>query len=345
MILRELREIDQATDDILVYGFDGTINQKIKTDSDGKIDIISENLDIALSDLKTVLDKIDANTDTLEDKTQSIRDQLDVVLSSRASEGTSQSILIALGELSGTSILDELQSLNNIDFATETTLSLVEQHLDTVETKLQAIIDRLDVDLSTRASESTLTEVLDTIGQESGSTVLSKLGQLDNTLDELITPFPGLSQRKFFEDSGSPDLNVDGSSTPVEFLVEPTTGKIFYVYSVSIVIEDNAINFTKFGGITALTNGLDFKVTENGLSEVTLTNIKTNGEFYTFANNVILESASIDILVAHINIKQSTGTSIKLIDSNSDNLKIVINDDLTSINKFQVVARGYEVDE
>ncbi len=345
MILRELREIDQATDDILIYGFDGSDNQKIKTDSSGRPDIISANLDVALSTLKTSLDTIDTNTDTLEAKTQSIRDQLDVVLSTRASQATTQSILSALGELSGTDIITELQILSNKDFATETTLSTIAGHLDTVEIKLQTIIDRLNVDLSTRASESTLNEVLDTIGQESGSTVLSKLGQLDNTLDELITPFPGLSQRKFFEDSGSPDLNVDGSSTPVEFLVTPTAGKIFYIHSISIVIEDNAINFTKFGGITALTNGLDFKVTENGLSEVILANIKTNGEFYTFANNVILESASIDILVAHINIKQSTGTSIKLIAGSSDNLKIVINDNLTSINKFQVVVRGYEVDE
>ena len=216
---------------------------------------------------------------------------------------------------------------------------LVKTNLDDIKTKLDTLNS---TDFST---ESTLAEVRDTIGQESGATVLSKLDQIDNSLDENLSPFPGLSQRKFFENTGSLDLNVDGSSTPVEFLVTPNTGKIFYVYSISIVIEDNAINFTKFGGIIALTNGLDFKVTENGLSEVTLTNIKTNGQFYTFANNVILESATIDILVAHINIKQSTGTSIKLIDSNSDNLKIVINDNLTSINKFQVIARGYEVNE
>jgi hypothetical protein len=193
MILRELREIDQATDDILVYGFDGTTNKKIKTNTDGKVDIVSDNLDITLSTLKAVLDLIDSNTDTLEDKTQSIRDQLDVLSSSRASESTSQSILNALGEASGTDLLNELQNIfgklsdiNNIDFATEATLLEVRNLLSSIETKLQTIIDKLDVNLSTRASESTVAEIRDTIGQESGSTVLSRLQDIWNKLTELF---------------------------------------------------------------------------------------------------------------------------------------------------------------
>ncbi len=198
MILRELREIDQATDDILVYGFDGIDNQKIKTDNDGKID---------------------------------------------------------------------------------------------------------------------------------------------------LTPFPGIAFRGFVTNILSPDLNVDGSVTPVEFTVAPPTGKIWYVYNISLVIQDNAINFTKFGGLLALTNGVDFKVKQNGLSEEVLANIKNNGEFYTFANQVLLESASIDILVIQINTKTNTGTTFKLINSQSDNFKVIVNDNLTSINKFQIIVRGYEVDE
>ena len=344
MILRELREIDQATDDILIYGNDGTTNQKIKTDSTGRPDIVSDNLDVALSTLKSVLDTINANTDTLEAKTQSIRDQLDVVLSSRASQATTQSILNALGEVSGTDIVNQLQTLNNKDFATENTLIEVRDFLDTVEIKLQLIIDQLDVNLSTRASESTLTEVLDTIGQESGSTVLSKLEQVDNTLDEFLTPFPGLAFRGFVTNGGSPDLNVDGSITPVDFTIAPPSGKIWYVHNISLVIEDNAINFTKFGGLLALTNGVDFKVKQNGSSEESLANIKNNGEFYTFANQVLLESSAIDILVIQVNTKINTGTTFKLINSAGDNFKVIINDDLTSINKFQIVVRGYEVD-
>ena len=160
MILRELREIDQATDDILVYGFDGTINKKILTNTLGQLDIVNVNLDIALSDLKTVLDAIDANTDTLEAKTQSIRDQLDVKLSTRSSESTAIEILNALGQESGTDILTELQNLvidlNTSGLAQEDTLIEVRDLLTNIETELQTINSRLDVDLSTRSSEDTL---------------------------------------------------------------------------------------------------------------------------------------------------------------------------------------------
>ena len=120
-----------------------------------------------LEELKTILDIIDANTDTLEDKTQSIRDQLDILMSTRASEITLQSTVNALGEGSGTNLLVELQTiitkfniLNTTDFATESTLIEIRDFVDTVEVKLQTIIDRMDVNLSTRASENTLGLVL-----------------------------------------------------------------------------------------------------------------------------------------------------------------------------------------
>ncbi len=160
-----------------------------------------------------------------------------------------------------------------------------------------------------------------------------------------LTPFPGLAFRGFVTNGGSSNLNVNGSVTPVEFTITPPVGKTWYIHNISLVLEDNAINFTKFGGILALTNGVDFKVKQNGLLEELLTNIKNNGEFYTFANQVLLESSAIDILVIQVNIKTNTGTTFKLINSTSDNFKVVINDDLTAINKFQIVVRGYEVAE
>jgi len=164
MILREL--IDQV---------------KIENIAGSQINPATED---TLGLIKTVLDAIDTNTDTLETKTQSIRDQLDVLLSTRVSEATGQSLLDAIGEISGSNLIIELQnivtSLGSGDLATESTLVEVRDYLNTVETKLQTIIDSLDVNLSTRASEVTLSEVRDTIGQESGKTVLSELDGLNN---------------------------------------------------------------------------------------------------------------------------------------------------------------------
>ncbi len=499
MILRELREIDQTTDDILVYGFDGSNNQKIKTDVSGRLDIISDNLDIALSDLKTVLDNIDANTNTLEDKTQSIRDQLDVVSSSRSSEATSLLILSALGIASGTDVITELQNLtsNISDLATEATLIEVRDLLTTIDTNLLTVVSKLDVTLSSRASEatltsvlselesidskdfateatsalikiaveainitldvalstrasevtlasvlvqlenlnlvdfstettlaliktavesidadldvalstraseltlvdvktnlddikiqldilnatdfaseSTLTEVLNTIGQESGASVLSKLDDVaqDSTSQEILDAIGQISGTdvitelqiisasteihnkvspgKFFnihlKNAGSFDMNVNGSVTPVDFLFEPPPNKHVFIARLIIMIEDNNINFNKFGGISALTNGFFIKVTEDG-GERDLHDsiIKKNSDFHMLAYDVSIDSAVTDLLSVRWTFAKA-GTFLHLHNDTLDNFKVTIADNLTGLIKFHMTVQGFEVDE
>ena len=156
-----------------------------------------------VDELEIKAENINLNTDTLEAKIQSVRDQLDVLLSTRASEATSQSLLNAIGTGSGTNLLSEIQAILgklNTDLdtrASEATLVQVRDYLDTVETKLQTIIDTLDVNLSTRASEATLEEVRDTIGQESGATVLSKLQDIWDKLSSLFSD--GLAKFKIWD--------------------------------------------------------------------------------------------------------------------------------------------------
>jgi hypothetical protein len=158
-----------------------------------KIDQNTDELEVTTDNIKIESEQINLNTDTLEAKVQSVRDQLDVLLSTRASESKLQEVLDALGTESGTDILSEIQevlSKLNVDLSTrasEATLVQIKDYLDTVEIKLQSIIDKLDVSLSTRASETTLQEVRDTIGQESASTVLSKLKDLYDKLTILFT--------------------------------------------------------------------------------------------------------------------------------------------------------------
>ncbi len=191
-----------------------------------------------------------------------------------------------------------------------------------------------------------------TLYDENGNAVNVVLidGEYRLSTDSIINPFPGISFNSFLAidvSGGSTDMNVDGSSTPVTFIAQPPTGKIWYIHTIDVVLEDTAMSFAKFGGIAIpLTNGVDFKVKQNGASEITLANIKRNGDFYTFANDAFIESSTTtDILVAHVRTKVNTGTTFKLTDSNSEFFKAVVNDNLTNINKFQVLIRGYEVNE
>jgi len=175
---------------------------------------IDENTD----ELEIKADTVILNTDELEAKIQSVRDQLDVLTSTRASENTLNAILNALGEESANNLLLQLKEINtSVDgVATETTLIAVRDYLDTVETKLQSLInknqaqetggnlddiktntDKLDVNLSTVATENTVTEIKETIGQESGSTVLTRLQDIWDKLSSLFTD--GLAKFKIWD--------------------------------------------------------------------------------------------------------------------------------------------------
>lgn len=164
-------------------------------------------------------------------------------------------------------------------------------------------------------------------------------------IEASIDPRPGRFFAKFVENAGSKDLNVDGSVTPVIFLAVPDTGKKLFVHTISLVLEDASINFIKFGGIPALTNGVDIKLKEGGLAEVSVGNFKKNSDFYVFGNDIVLESASTDVLRVLAEIKTNSGTTFQLADANSEFFKIIVNDDLTSINRFNMLIRGFEVDE
>lgn len=173
----------------------------------------------------------------------------------------------------------------------------------------------------------------------------AKITGIDNGITIISTPRPGKRFGVFLLNGGSSDMTVDGSSTPVEFQNGPGTGKKWFVFSISVVIEDNSINFSKFGGIPALTNGVDLKVKEAGGSEETIANFKRNGDVHIFAPNVRIESAASDILSIHSNIFENSGTTFQLKNANNEFVKLVVNDDLTALEIFNFLIRGYEVNE
>jgi hypothetical protein len=60
--------------------------------------------------------------------------------------------------------------------------------------------------------------------------------------------------------SGSINLNVDGSVTPVIFRIAPAPGQILFLSRIIFFLEDaGSIDSGGFGNGAALTNGLDFR--------------------------------------------------------------------------------------
>jgi hypothetical protein len=144
---------------------------------------------------------------------------------------------------------------------------------------------------------------------------------------------------------GSSEMNVDGSSTPVSFTAAPPTNKNIIVYRLLLVMEDASMSWKKFGGIAALTNGVDIKVTEDGTERTISTDpIKTNRDYVWNCYDVEIDSATTDVLRMRWTFSRA-GTVLVLKDSFSDNFKIVINDDVTGVDYYKATIQGYEVDE
>ena len=137
---------------------------------------------------------------------------------------------------------------------------------------------------------------------------------------------------------GDPDMAVNGSGTPVEFDFTPGSGEVWYVESITFIINDNGNSGPlDYGSIAAgLTNGFQLEVKSAG-DVSTISNMKNNIEiaqvFHSqawtptagFMNGENVFVGSLDFMHPFI-LAESTG----------DYLKGIVNDNLTGLN-FQRV--------
>jgi len=145
--------------------------------------------------------------------------------------------------------------------------------------------------------------------------------------------------------SGSDAMNVDGSSTQVNFTAVPPTGKNMIVYRLILVMEDSSMSWKKFGGIGALANGVVIYVTEDGVERNIVTDpIKTNRDYVWNCYDVEIDSATTDVLRMRWTFSRA-GTVLVLKDAEGDNFRLAVNDDLTNVDYYKATIQGYEVDE
>lgn len=150
---------------------------------------------------------------------------------------------------------------------------------------------------------------------------------------------------RFFRDSAaSNDMAVDGSSTAVPYTVVcPQTGAVELV-RINAVIVDGGIKYGEFGGMgAALTNGLEIKAFSVDDTEVfdflDGETIKTNEDWGALAgvDNVSFPAAGDDSFPVRWTIAKS-GASVQL--TPGDYLRVLIQDDLTGLTKFTMMAQG-----
>lgn len=143
-----------------------------------------------------------------------------------------------------------------------------------------------------------------------------------------------------FKHNGNPNLNVNGSVTPIEFTLEDLPVDNFLLTRVDyLIVIDSIIDVSKFGNRTALSNGLVFEIDGSQV-------FKNNADVMLFASDSTIDSAKI------------TGTTASIINGNwspldvfqhaiiskKSDLKIIVRDDLTPIPHLEFGVSGIKLD-
>jgi len=149
-------------------------------------------------------------------------------------------------------------------------------------------------------------------------------------------------------------MNVDGSSTPVEFEIIADTDGDIYLQQLTIVIADTAVSHNDFGNISALTNGWDLEVHEQGNITPIISEAKTGGQvIYQSGVLGVGESASSWELINHtsnqdaqlinIDLDKFVLNGIRLGRGSKDMLVSRVSDNLTGLTDFFVYVTGHKV--
>ena len=179
-------------------------------------------------------------------------------------------------------------------------------------------------------------------------------------------PFPpfGVMQnvrpfRQFLTDDGTPtgseDMMVDGSVTPVDFFVEAPQDADLYVTRLSFIVVDQNASLNTFGNIAALTVGCRLFYTDE-LGEVVIAEaLQTNfdivrlgsglpsfgdGTTAFIANNVDFISEGI---IPILDFKDTFGFrwGLELRNGSTQKLILQIRDDITGIDAMDVICYGF----
>ncbi len=139
------------------------------------------------------------------------------------------------------------------------------------------------------------------------------------------------------------NMNIVGSlASPEVFYVQPPSDEVWHITRVLIsMTSSTAMDDSKFGGITALTNGVVLE--EDKTVDLTITNWKSNSDIKADMFDVNYSDkapAGSNGLTGRFTFKKS-GAVVKLDGSLGDKLEVYIQDDLTGLDSFEMKAQGH----
>lgn len=147
--------------------------------------------------------------------------------------------------------------------------------------------------------------------------------------------------------SGNWNLNQDGSTTPVTFKIQAPPDVKFHITAISITMTDDAtMDDSKFGSLTALTNGLIARRVDGSTANYFL--VTNNAGFYQAGYDTDYPTkvpSGVYAFRARKDLRNTNGNVIALDGTTLDQLQFIVRDNLTALSEFTVVVHGHIVED
>lgn len=159
-----------------------------------------------------------------------------------------------------------------------------------------------------------------------------------------------LVEREYLTNAaGSSNLNVNGSVTAVDFSVRAETGVTKWITGFDVLFEDGQMDmstteFRRFADAAAtLTNGILIFAQQSGVTtNIAVDPIQVMGDFFNYADSYV---NLVNAVAANTDFLRWTfmlDKPIVIPAGTQDRFVFRIRDDLTAMNSFKVIARGYK---
>lgn len=153
---------------------------------------------------------------------------------------------------------------------------------------------------------------------------------------------------KYLRNGGSREMNVNGSSTAVNFDYVVPANDEAYIARCNILMLDATPIPTEFGGVAALSNGILIQVLDDGGSVLKGFNdddpIIDNNEFNGLAGTDVeyVNGTGDDSVITRWTLQRHSGGPLLRLRA-GETFRVIVRDDLTGITRFRWAIQGHSL--
>jgi hypothetical protein len=155
----------------------------------------------------------------------------------------------------------------------------------------------------------------------------------------------------FIDSDNNSNVNIDSSTDCTDYCIVSEESRLKSIYYIKFILEDQMMyfgssegkRFASAAGSGGLTNGISMFTEQQGLSnDIFVEPIKSIADFMKYSEEIVNEPDAVgsgdDLLVVKINFVRP----INIIPGEIDKIVVRINDDLSSIDYFKIIASGIQ---